>query len=100
MLLPLYHPSAGPASGLLPVNLAEVDAAHLVRILAQPHAQLLVDCATLSCQRTLGICFLVSQLLVLHQSGALTSSLPRAVPPVLRRCLHKLELSTFFLLVD
>ena len=98
MLVPLYQPSAESAPGLLPVNLAEVDAAHLIRILAQPHAQLLVDCGTLSCQRTLGICFLVSQLLVLRQSGA--SIRLRNASPVLRRCLHKLGLSTFFLLVD
>jgi anti-anti-sigma regulatory factor len=98
VLFPLYHPLAEPASGLLPVNLAEVDAAHLVRILAQPHTQLLVDCATLSCQRTLGICFLVSQLLVLRQGGA--SVRLRNASPVLRRCLHKLGLSTFFLPVD
>ena len=39
-----------------------------------------------------------SQLLVLRQSGA--SIRLRNASPVLRRCLHKLGLSTFFLLVD
>jgi len=83
---------------LLLINLAEVDAAHLVRILARPPVQLLVDCGTLSCQRTLGICFLVSQLLVLRQGGA--SVRLHNAGPVLRRCLHKLGLSTFFLLAE
>jgi anti-anti-sigma regulatory factor len=82
----------------LPINLAEVDAAHLVRILVRAHVQLLVDCGTLPCQRTLGICFLVSQLLVLRQGGA-NMRLHNA-SPVLRRCLHKLGLSSFFLLAE
>ncbi|MVN78795.1 hypothetical protein GO988_20880 [Hymenobacter sp. HMF4947] len=98
MLVPLYHSLAEPTSVLLPVNLAEVDAAHLVRILARPHVQLLVDCGTLPCQRTLGICFLVSQLLVLRRGGA--SVRLRNTSPVLRRCLHKLGLSSFFLLAE
>jgi anti-anti-sigma regulatory factor len=83
---------------LLPVNLAEVDAAHLVRILAQPHMQLLVDCGALPCQRTLGVCFLVSQLLVLRQSGACVWL--RNVSPVLQRCLHQLNLTSLFPLAD
>ena len=82
----------------LPINLAEVDAAHLMRILARPPVQLLVDCDTLSCQRTLGVCFVVSQLLVLRQGGA--SVRLHNASPVLRRCLHKLGLSSFFLLVE
>jgi anti-anti-sigma regulatory factor len=83
---------------LLPVNLAEVDAAHLVRILAQPRAQLVVDCGALPYQRTLGLCFLVSQLVILRQSGAHVWL--RNVSPVLLRCLHTLKLSSFFLLLD
>jgi anti-anti-sigma regulatory factor len=98
VLVPLYHPSAEPALVPLPINLAEVDAAHLVRILARPHVQLLVDCRTLPCQRTLGVCFLVSQLLVLRQIGA--SVRLHNVSPVLRRCLHQLGLISFFLLAE
>lgn len=98
VIIPLYNPSATPASELLPINLAEVNAAHLVRILAQPHLRLLVDCGTLPCQRTLGICYLVSQLLVLRQSGA--SVWLCNTSPVLRHCLQKLKLSAFFSLAD
>jgi anti-anti-sigma regulatory factor len=83
---------------LLPINLAEVDVAHLVHILAQPHVQLLVDCGSLPCQHTLGVCFLVSQLLVLRQGGAGVRL--HNASPVLWRCLHKLGLSSFFLLAE
>jgi hypothetical protein len=83
---------------LLPVNLAAVDAAHLVRILAQSPVQLLVDCGALPCQRTLGICFLISQLLVLRQGGA--SVWLRNASPLLRRCLQKLQLGSCFHLAE
>jgi anti-anti-sigma regulatory factor len=87
-----------PAAALLPVNLAEVDAAHLVRILVRPSLQLLVDCGTLPCQRTQGVCILVSQLLVLRQGGA--SVRLHNASPVLRRCLHKLDLRSFLLTAE
>lgn len=83
---------------LLPINLAAVDATLLVRILAQPATQLLVDCGALPCQRALGICYLVSQLLVLRQSGA--SVWLRNASPVLRHCLEKLQLGSLFTLID
>jgi anti-anti-sigma regulatory factor len=94
VLVPLHSPPAQPTAALLPVNLAEVDAAHLVRILPHPPTPLLVDCGSLPCQRTLGICFLVSQLLVLRQSGATVYL--RNASPVLLRCLQKLQLSSIF----
>lgn len=97
MLIPL-HPLAEPAAALLPVSLAAMDATYLVRILAQPPASLLLDCSALPCQRTLGICFLVSLLLVLRQSGA--SIYLRNASPVLQNCLRELRLSTLFNLVD
>ena len=98
MLVPLHYPPAEPVPALLPINLAAVDATHLMRILAQPRAQLLVDCGALPCQRTLGICFLVSQLLVLRQHGARVWL--RNASPVLLRCLQKLNLGSFFFLAD
>lgn len=99
MLVSLHHPSAEVAPALLPVDLAAVDAGQLVYTLrppgpGQPPAQLLVDCGALPYQRTLGVCFLVSQLLVLHQSGARVWL--RNVSPVLRHCLQLLQLNAFF----
>jgi anti-anti-sigma regulatory factor len=82
----------------LPINLAAVDAAHLGRILPQAPAALLVDCGALPCQRTHGICFLVSQLLVLRQTGARVWL--HNTSPVLRHCLHKLQISSLFTLTD
>jgi anti-anti-sigma regulatory factor len=98
VLVSPQYPTAEPANALLPVNLAMVDAAHLGRILQHQPASLLIDCGTLPYQRTLGICFLVSQLLLLRQSGATVHL--RNVSPVLQRCLHKLHLSPFFLLAN
>lgn len=98
MLLSPQYPTAKPATALLPVNLAAVDAAHLGRILQHQPVSLLIDCGALPYQRTLGICFLVSQLLMLRQSRATVHL--RNVSPVLQRCLHKLHLSSFFLLAN
>ena len=86
-----------PANVLL-VNLAAVDAAHLVRILVPPHAPLLVDCGALPCQRTQGVCFLVSQLLILRQRGASVRLCNASL--TLQRCLHTLQLDSVFPTVD
>ncbi|UOG73329.1 hypothetical protein MTX78_14475 [Hymenobacter tibetensis] len=83
---------------MLPVNLAVVDAAHLVRILGPLSTPLLVDCGALPSQRTQGICFLVSQLLILRRSGATVWL--RNASPVLRHCLQDLKLSAFFSFTD
>jgi anti-anti-sigma regulatory factor len=82
----------------LPINLAAVDAAYLERILPQPPAALLVDCGALPYQRTHGICFLVSQLLVLRQSGAHVWL--HNASPMLRHCLRKLQIISLFILTD
>jgi hypothetical protein len=92
--MPLTEPAPVP----LPINLAAVDAAYLGRILPQPPAALLVDCGALPCQRTHGICFLVSQLLVLRQSGAHVWL--HNASPMLRHCLRKLQIISLFILTD
>lgn len=98
MLILPHLPLAEPAPVPLPINLAAVDAAHLGRILQHPPAALLVDCGALPCQRTLGICFLVSQLLVLRQSGAHVWL--HNASPVLQHCLRKLKVISLFTLTD
>lgn len=98
MLLSLHPVVAAPVAAPLLVNLAAVDAAQVVRMLPHPPAALVVDCGALPCQRTLGVCFLVSQLLVLRQSGATVWL--RNASPVLRRCLHTLQLSAVFRLAE
>lgn len=89
---------AEPAVPLLVVNLAAVDAALLARILLQPHPQLLIDCGAQPCRRTLGVCYFVSQLLLLRRRGA--SVWLRNVDAVLHRCLQQLGLATLFLLAE
>jgi anti-anti-sigma regulatory factor len=90
-------PKQEPFVSIFTVDLDAVDTTQLVQALAQ-HArpQLLVDCEDLRCQQTLGISHVVSQLLLLRQSGA--SIWLRNVNPVLRRCLHLLRLDSFFLI--
>lgn len=56
--------------------------------------QLVVDCATLKCLRTMGVSHVISQLLVLHKSG--TTVWLRNVDPLLHRCLHLLRLHSMF----
>jgi anti-anti-sigma regulatory factor len=96
--LPVSVPFVEPAPPLLAINLATVDATHLVQILKQQPLSLLVDCGALPCQRTLGICFLVSQLLILRQTGSRIHL--RNVSSVLQRCLQRLHISSLFTLVD
>jgi anti-anti-sigma regulatory factor len=100
-----YQPTVtGKAQGtiIFPVNLDRDDANQLARYLArQPRhtrPQFVVDCGTLKCLRTLGVSHVVSQLLVLHRSGA--SIWLRNVDPVLKRCLHVLRLESLFLITD
>jgi hypothetical protein len=86
------------AAALLPVNLAAVKAAHLVRLLARPPTSRLLACSALAYQRALGLGFLVLQLLVLRQSGA--SVYLRNASRALRHCLHKLNISFLNLLAE
>jgi hypothetical protein len=97
VLVPLPVPFAKPASALL-INLATVDAILLVQVLAQRLLLLLTGCGVLPYQRTLSICFLVSQLLILHQNGFHIHL--RNASSVLQRCLHNLEISSLFNLPD
>lgn len=86
-----------PVSSLFTVDLDAVDAEQLAQALAGAHrVQLLIDCRSLRCQRTLGVGYVVSQLLQLHQSGASICLLK--VNPVLKRCLQALHLNDLFLL--
>jgi anti-anti-sigma regulatory factor len=75
------------------VNLDEVEtlpSAHLLPRSTPLH----VDCAHLACQRTLGVGYVVSQLLLLRRAGA-TIWLGNVNAP-LRRCLHLLGLNPLF----
>ncbi len=60
----------------------------------QPRPRLLIDCGALKCLRTLGVSYVVSELLVLHNAGA--DVWLHNVDPVLARCLHLLQLSRLF----
>ncbi|MFD1873049.1 hypothetical protein [Hymenobacter bucti] len=89
-------PPAALASFTL-VNLDEVEATFVVRDLGLDAPQLLIDCSRLRCLRQLGVSYVVSQLLVLHQGGARVFLVN--VDPVLHRCLRLLRLDTLFPLV-
>lgn len=90
-----------PIAALTSVDLDAVEATHFVRALAQqpqlrpPH--LVIDCSRLKCLRNLGVSYVVSQLLIFHQSGARVFL--RNVEPVLRRCLHLLRLDNLFSII-
>jgi len=84
------------------IDLDAVDVKHVAYFLAQHtetlRPQIVVDCSTLKCLRTLGVSHVISQLLVLHQSGA--SIWLRNVDPILKRCLRLLRLEPLFLFAD
>jgi len=97
MLAPAYPPLAKPAAtALLPVSLAAVDAALLARRLLRSHPQLLIDCQAQPCRRNIGVCYFLSQLLLLRQRGA--SVWPCNVDALLRNYLRQLGLESAFLL--
>lgn len=80
----------GPQPSVTLDEAATLQAAHLL-----PHrTPLHVDCAHLACQRTLGVGYVVSQLLLLRRAGA--TIWLRNVNAPLRRCLHLLGLSPLF----
>lgn len=83
---------------LLLVNLAAVDAALRARLLLQPPPGLLIDCGADPCRRNLGVCYFLSQLVLLRRQGA--SVWLCNADPLLRRCLHALGLGTSFFLVE
>jgi len=96
--MPTDMPNLTTIASFTPVDLDSVEALDFVRALAQqpqPAApQLLIDCSRLKCLRNLGVSYVVSQLLVFHQSGARVFL--RNVQPVLQRCLHLLLLDSLF----
>jgi anti-anti-sigma regulatory factor len=53
-----------------------------------------IDCSRLKCQRTLGVGYVISQLLMLHRTGAKVWL--RNVNAPLRRCLELLRLNSLF----
>ena len=99
MSAPTTSPLVEPVpTDLLPVSLAAIDAALLARLLLQPQPQLLIDCQAQPCRRTIGVCYFLSQLLLLRQRGAriwLSN-----VDPLLRGHLRQLGLESAFSLAD
>lgn len=86
------------ATVLLSVNLAAVDATLRARILRQPQPPLLIDCGAQPCRRGLGVCYFLSQLLLLRQRGV--SVWLCNVDPLLRRYLRQLGLEALFFLAE
>ncbi|GAB2793895.1 anti-anti-sigma regulatory factor [Hymenobacter luteus] len=86
------------AHGFTAVNLDSMTATQVAGTLPgrgpQPRPRLLIDCGTLQCLRTLGVSYVVSELLVLRKAGA--DVWLHNVGPVLARCLHLLQLSRLF----
>ena len=82
-----------PAPGPTTLNLDEPDAVQRARTLP-PSAWVHIDCGRLVCQRTLGVAYVVSQLLLLRRAG--TRVWLRNVNAPLRRCLQLLRVSSLF----
>ncbi|MGI4869670.1 MAG: hypothetical protein ACRYFX_00675 [Janthinobacterium lividum] len=99
--MPTILATPATLASFTPVDLDEAEATSLVHDLAQgpemPPAQLLIDCAHLRCLRQLGVSYVVSQLLVLHQSGARVFLCN--VDPLLHRCLRLLRLDALFMVL-
>jgi anti-anti-sigma regulatory factor len=87
---------ANASTGALPATLNLDEPNAVLRARVQPLAALAlhIDCARLTCQRTLGVGYVVSQLLLLHRTGARVWL--RNVNAPLRRCLHLLGLNGLF----
>jgi anti-anti-sigma regulatory factor len=90
----LKRPSSAP---LVPVDLDTKDAVLWAQTLPQD-SQLSIDCGRLRCQRTLGVGYVVSQLLLLRRTGA--NIWLQNVNGPLRRCLSLLQLERVFILGD
>lgn len=83
----------GPIARTATVNLDKP--ADVQRLCAHPQCPpLYIDCANLTCQRTLGVSHVVSQLLLLRRAGARIWL--RNVNAPLRRCLRLLQLEALF----
>ena len=88
----MARPVAAPAP--LSVNLADLTAKQLMRLLVAPPSQLLIDCGRLLLPHPLGVCRFVAQLLQLHLRGGRIWLCN--VHPGLRRYLHQLKLGALF----
>jgi anti-anti-sigma regulatory factor len=92
------QPALLPSMPTIAIDLDARNASQWISSLAhqapEPSPHLVVDCASLKCLRTLGVSHVISQLLVLHKSGAIVWL--RNVDPLLHRCLHLLRLHTMF----
>jgi len=95
---PDFLPAAGSRATIAPLDLDAVDAVQTARLLkmnpqhSRPH--FFIDCSSLTCQRNMGVSYVVSQLLLLHQAGA--SIWLRRVNAPLRHCLQLLQLTQLF----
>ena len=85
----MARPVATPTP--LSVNLADLTAKQLMRLLVAPPSQLLIDCGRLLLPHPLGVCRFVAQLLQMRQRGTCIQLCN--VHPGLRRCLQQLGLS-------
>ncbi len=88
----LSIPAADPT--LTPVNLADLTAKQLARLLVTPPPHLLIDCGGLLVPYPLGVCSFVAQLLLMRGRGACIWLCN--VHPGLHRCLHQLKLAALF----
>lgn len=88
-----HRPSDAPPTPPATLDLDALEAVQVARLLPRS-TPLLIDCARLACQRTLGVGYVVSQLLSLRRAGAVVWL--RNVNAPLRRCLHLLGLSSLF----
>lgn len=93
--LPFRTPISSPAVPVT-LNLDEPNAVLRARARAfsRGATALYIDCSRLACQRTLGVGYVVSQLLMLHRAGVKVWL--RNVNEPLRRCLHLLRLNSLF----
>ena len=99
--LPTVLPAPATLASFTPVDLDKVEATQFLHDLAQNSdmapPRLLIDCSRLQCLRHRGVSYVVSQLLVLHRSGA--HVFLSNVDPLLQRCLRLLRLDTLFALL-
>ncbi|HEX8329752.1 MAG TPA: hypothetical protein VF629_19605 [Hymenobacter sp.] len=92
-----FQPKKASAAPVVSVDLDTTDALLWARTLPQD-AHFSVDCGRLRCQRTLGVGYVVSQLLLLRRTGA--KIWLRNVNAPLQRCLSLLQLERLFLVGD
>lgn len=95
---PTFWSHRSPVAAPATINLDEPNAVLRARAQSLRAASLCIDCSRLVCQRTLGVGHVVSQLLLLHRTGA--NIWLRNVNAPLRRALQLLQLNSLFLFED